>query len=60
MCTSFCIHQTVSYDFSEYWCKLNHDSNHSCSEDCPYRYSEEDFLNDKADLDYEDYFDRRR
>lgn len=52
----FCIHMktwTCSYyDPPESWCEL--DSEYGC-DDCPDRYSKEDYAYDIADFEYEDH-----
>ena len=57
----FCIHMKTwagsYYEPSESWCELN--SEYGC-DDCPHRYSQEDYEGDLADCEYErhiDFFD---
>lgn len=42
------------YEPPEAWCKLDYDYIYDC-ENCPYRYSKEDYAADKADYEYEKY-----
>ena len=55
---SFCIHMKTMtgsyYEPSESWCELN--SEYGC-DDCPDRYSKEDYYNDRADYEYDRYRD---
>lgn len=52
----FCIHMKTwtgsYYEPPESWCELN--SEYGC-DDCPDRYSKEDYEYDRADFEYEDH-----
>lgn len=54
----FCIYEHVLegsyYEPSEMWCEI--DANHDC-ENCSFRYSKEDYEDDRADLLYDNYKD---
>ena len=54
----YCIHEKTwpgaLYEPPEAWCGL--DENCDC-EDCPHRYSQEDYEDDRADYEYERYRD---
>ena len=54
----YCIHEKTwsgtLYEPPEAWCELNEDCD---CEDCPHRYSQEDYEDDRADYEYERYRD---
>ena len=56
----YCIHKKTwpgtYYEPPESWCELNPNDDYDC-ENCPYRYSKEDFDADRADYEYEKYKD---
>ena len=56
----YCIHEKTwsgtLYEPLEAWCELNEDCDCDC-EDCPHRYSQEDYEDDRADYEYERYRD---
>ena len=53
----FCVHEMfysgTYYDPPEFWCGSGYDDKYECGEDCPYRYSQEDFDGDRANYEYE-------
>lgn len=54
----YCIHEKTwpetLYEPPEAWCELDEDCD---CEDCPHRYSQEDYEDDRADYEYERYRD---
>ena len=52
----YCIHEKTwpgtLYEPPEAWCELDEDCD---CEDCPHRYSQEDYEDDRADYEYERY-----
>ena len=56
--SAYCIHEKIWVDdfFEpiEYSCKVNDD--HDC-DNCPYRYSKEDYENDMIDYEYDRYIE---
>lgn len=56
--SSFCIHEKTwggsRYEPPEAWCELSYDE---CGENCPYRYSGDDFEDDRIDYEYDKYRD---
>ena len=54
----YCIHEKTwpgtLYESPEAWCELDEDCD---CEDCPHRYSQEDYEDDRADYEYERYRD---
>jgi len=54
----YCIHEKTLpgtlYEPSEAWCELGEDCDY---ENCPHRYSQEDYEDDRADYEYERYRD---
>ena len=55
----YCVHERIYpgtlYEPPESWCDIDDDC--CCGDDCPHRYSREDYEADRADYEYDMYRD---